>query len=360
MMTGLLFAAGLGLLTLGAEGLVRGASNLAKRWGVSAIVVGLTVVAYGTSAPELVVSAKASLMGQADISLGNVVGSNILNVLFILGISACLSTLTVHRQIIRQEVPIMIAASCLLWAMARDKVVSRTEGTVLLLLLAAYTGWQVRQALKNGGNPGTNVPDNHPSAARATLYVAGGLIALIIGARWLLESSVTMARSIGISELVIGLTIVAAGTSLPEVATSLLAAWRKERDIAVGNVVGSNIFNILGVLGLAAIISPAGVVVAPSAWNFDIPVMLVTAVACLPIFLTGHRINRWEGALFLAYYAAYIAYIILAAQNHASLPAFSALMLAYVLPLTAVTLAVVAYRHQYAGRKAPAPGRIHP
>jgi cation:H+ antiporter len=180
--------------------------------------------------------------------------------------------------------------------------------------------------------------------------VVAGLGALVVGSDLLVDAAVTFARALGLSELVIGLTIVAAGTSLPEVATSLLAAVRGQRDIAVGNVIGSNLFNILGVLGLAGAVAPDGIPVSPVAMRFDVPVMVAAAVACLPIVFTGHRINRWEGGLLLAYYAAYTAFLVLDATGHDALPAFSWVMAAFVLPLTGATLAVIVWRSVRAAR----------
>lgn len=340
-MTTLLLLGGLALLVLGAEFLIRGASRLALRAGIPSLVVGLTIVAYGTSAPEMIVSAKAALAGQADLALGNVVGSNIFNVLFILGASALLAPLLVSRPIIQREVPIMIAVSVLLWVLALDGRVSRAEGALLLVLLGAYTVFQVRLGLRQGnGNP---VPVKS-SPGLNVLAIVGGLALLVLGAHWFLDGSVQLARSAGLSELIIGLTIVAAGTSLPEVATSLLATWRGERDLAVGNVVGSNIFNILGVLGASAVLG-GGVAVSGAARAFDIPLMTAVALACLPIFFTGHVIARWEGVVFLFYYAAYTAFLVLDARAHDALPLFNAMMMWFALPLTVLTLAVLTYRH---------------
>jgi cation:H+ antiporter len=355
-MVWMLFAAGLALLVLGAESLVRGASKLASSLGVPPLLVGLTVVAYGTSTPELAVSLQAALAGQADIAVGNVVGSNIFNVLFILGLSAIIAPLVVSRQLVWMDVPLMVGVSILMLLMALDGRISRLDGAVLALGIVAYTILIVRQARKEkpaapepaaAGATGESAPARAP-AARAwavnLAYIAAGLGLLVLGARWFVDSSVAIARMMGVSELVIGLTIVAAGTSMPEVATSIIAAIRGERDIAVGNVVGSNIYNILAVLGFAALLSPGGVAVAPAALDFDIPVMTAVAVACLPIFFTGHLIARWEGWLFLGYYAAYTAFLILASQQHDALPAFSWVMEIFVVPLTAVTLLVLAAR----------------
>jgi cation:H+ antiporter len=336
-------AGGLLLLIVGAELLVRGASRLARSFGVSPLVIGLTVVAFGTSAPEMAVSVQAAWKGQADLAFGNVAGSSIFNVLFILGVSACLAPLVVARQVVRQEVPVMVAVTGLAWLLAADGAVGRGEGLLLVLGLALYTCIQILQGRRAARDePASPVPP--PRRALPALAVLAGLGLLVLGSRLFVGGAVELARILGLSELVIGLTIVAAGTSLPEVATSILAAVRGERDIAVGNVVGSNLFNLLGVLGVSAAVAPAGVPVAPGALAFDVPVMFAAAVACLPIFFTGHRIARWEGLLFLGYYGAYVAYLILAAASHDALPRFSAIMLSYVLPLTAVTLAVTVLR----------------
>jgi cation:H+ antiporter len=344
-MTAVYFIAGLVLLVLGAEALVRGASKLASSLRVPPLIVGLTVVAYGTSTPEIAVSLQAALAGQADIALGNVVGSNIFNVLFILGLSAIIAPLVVSRQLVWMDVPIMIGVSVLLLLMALDGRVSRLEGGVLALGVVGYTVFLIRQARQEKAAA-------REAADGATLrtwtvnlaYIAAGLGLLALGARWFVDASIAIARLMGVSELVIALTIVAAGTSMPEVATSIIASIRGERDIAVGNVVGSSIYNILAVLGLAALIAPGGVAVAPAALDFDIPVMVAVAMACLPIFVTGHLIARWEGWLFFGYYVAYTAYLILASQQHDTLPALSRVMQVFVIPLTAVTLITLAVR----------------
>jgi len=346
---------GLGLIALvtGAEALVRGAAKLSLSFGISPLVVGLTVVAFGTSAPELAVSVQSASSGQVDIAIGNVVGSNILNILFILGISAAITPLVVNQQVIRQEVPIMIAVSLLFWALAADGGIGRWDGALLAALLVAYTVLVIRQSRREtrairaeyneafaAGNRGW---DAHWGVQ--VLLVVGGLALLVLGSRWLVDAATAFARYLGVSELVIGLTVVAAGTSLPEVATSILAAVRGERDIAVGNVVGSNIFNILSVLGFSAVGAPTTLTVSPAALAFDIPVMVAVAFACLPVFFTGSLISRWNGLLFLAYYVAYTAYLILLASRHDALGPFSAVMGWFVMPLTAVTLLLLAYRH---------------
>jgi cation:H+ antiporter len=349
----LTFILGLAALIVGAELLVRGASKLALSFGISPLVVGLTVVAFGTSSPELAVSIRSAYAGQVDIAIGNVVGSNIFNVLFILGLSALIVPLVVAQQLIRQEVPIMVAVSLLLFAIALDGGIGRLDGLLFVVLLAAYTTFLIVQSRRERQeirdeyaaefDPGkAGAWDSRLPAQLALIGIGLGL--LVFGARALVDAAVTVAQLLGVSELVIGLTVVAAGTSLPEVATSVLAAMRGERDIAVGNVVGSNIFNVLGVLGVSALIAPQALTVAPAMLSFDLPVMLGIAIACLPIFFTGNAIARWEGALFLAFYAAYTGYLLLAATQHDALETYGLAMRAFVLPLTAVTILVVAWR----------------
>jgi cation:H+ antiporter len=351
-LTLLLFLCGLVLLVVGAELLVRGASCLATAIGISPLVIGLTVVAYGTSSPELAVSVQAALNGQADIALGNVVGSNIFNVLFILGLSALITPLLVAQQLVRLDVPLMIGISLLTLFVALDGVVSPFDGAFLFVGAIVYTIFLIRQS-RNEGKAITEeyaqefgAKGSQPAGSvvfQLGLIVAG-LALLVLGSRWLVNGAVEAARWLGVSELVIGLTIIAAGTSLPEVATSVLASIRGERDIAVGNVVGSNIFNILAVLGLSSLLAPSGVSAAPAVLRFDLLIMIAVTVACLPIFFTGHIINRWEGALFLGYYVAYTLYLILDATGHDALPRFSVIMLEFVIPLTVVTLVIVVVR----------------
>ncbi len=347
----LMFVLGLVTLVIGAEGLVRGASRLAVSFGVSPLVVGLTVVAFGTSAPEMAVSVGSALNGNPDLAIGNVVGSNIANVLLILGISAIIAPLLVAEQIIRQEIPIMIGASALLVVMALDGDLSRLEAAALFALVVGYTVFlvvQSRRASKAVQDEfETEIPvsawDRHWSVQ--LLLVVAGLAMLVVGAGWLVDAAVSFARAFGVSDLVIGLTIVAVGTSMPEIATSIVAAMRGQRDIAVGNVVGSNVFNIFAVLGVTGMVSAGGLPVSETARNFDLWVMLAVAFACLPILITGREIARWEGALFLGYYAAYTTWLVLQAQTHEALPAFSAVMLGYVMPLTVITLVVSLVRH---------------
>lgn len=359
-MTLIFLILGLVLLIIGAEALVRGASRLAAAVGISPLVIGLTVVSYGTSAPEMVVSVISGLAGKGDITLGNVIGSNIFNVLLILGISALIMPLVVSQQLVRLDVPLMVAVSVLMLVLGFDGEISRINGIVLFGGMVVYTVFLVRQSRKERKDIqdeyaqefGGKQTGASQSWATQIVFIIGGLGLLVLGARWLVNGAVSIAQQFGASELVIGLTIVAAGTSLPEVATSIIASIRGERDIAVGNVVGSNIFNILAVLGLSSLLTPDGIHVSDAALRFDIPIMIAVSVACLPIFFTGNIIARWEGALFLGYYAAYTLYLVLAATQHDTLPMFSMAMIWFVLPLTGITLIVVTFRAIRAGKRA--------
>jgi len=350
-MPGLLqFLLGLVLLVAGAEALVRGASRLAVAAGISPLVVGLTIVAFGTSSPELAVSVQSSLRGQGDLALGNVIGSNIFNVLFILGLSALVTPLIVARQVIRQEVPVMILVSLLLLGIALDGRIGRLDAAVLVCLLLAYTVFlvvQSRAQARMHGNDEAGAQkasgwDRHWTVQIA--LVLGGLGLLVLGSDQLVNAAIGFARAFGVSELVIGLTIVAAGTSMPEVATSVMASIRGHRDIAVGNVIGSNVFNILGVLGISGLVAPGFLEVAPSALAFDLPVMVAVALLCLPIFFTGSVITRGEGALFLACYVAYTALLIMAAQESPLLSLYRTLLIWGLMPGTFAVLLFITIR----------------
>ncbi len=298
----------LALLFIGAEGLVRGSSSLALRAGLSRLMVGLTIVAFGTSSPELVVSVKATLSQQGDIAVGNVVGSNIFNIAVILGITALLCPIPVHRQIIRIDAPIALALTGLLIVLLLNDSLGRLEGLLLFTGIVAYTVMNVLVARReagaggNGGND-TSAPDVSRHWSIDTLFILGGLGILILGSRLLVDHSVLLARGFGISEAVIGLTIVAAGTSMPELATSVVAAARKQPDIAIGNVVGSNVFNILGILGVASIVSPLH---APGISWMDYAVMMTFTILLLPLLYTGRILHRLEGLALLALYGGYL------------------------------------------------------
>lgn len=345
MYTFLHIAGGLALLVGGAEILVRYASALALRLRIPALVVGLTVVAFGTSAPELAISTMASVSGQADLAVGNVIGSNIYNVLLILGISALVTPLLISSQLVRIDIPVMIGVSVLALAFAWDGVISHWESVVFLFGLASYTMMQIVQGKRGQTEETGAVSETSRGLAFILVMLIAGLGILIGGSKLFLDGAVGLARIFGVSELVIGLTIVAAGTSLPETATSIVAAVRGQRDIAVGNVVGSNVFNILGVLGVAGIVAPAGIEVAPSTIYLDLPVMVVVAVACLPVFFANHTISRWQGGVFFGYYIAYVFYLILDAQNHDAISFLSLVLLYFALPITAITFSLMAIQH---------------
>ncbi len=342
-------AAGLALLVLGADLLIRGASKLATTVGIPPLIVGLTVVAFGTSAPELAVSLNASLNGQADIALGNVVGSNICNVLLILGISSIIAPLVVAKQLVRLDVPIMIGVSALVMFFGFDNQISRSDGLILFVGGLAYTLFLLLQSQKEKSPmledglilDETRSPSIKEVSLNAGLFAVGTTM-LVAGSHWLVESAVTIATFLGASPLIIGLTVIAFGTSLPELATSVMASFRGERDLAVGNVIGSNIFNILIVLGLTSAVSETGIYISNSAQRFDIPVMLAVAIMCLPIFFTDNQVSRREGVLLLGYYALYVGYLIANATHPDSIWIGSINLI--VIPLTLLMLSLLGWR----------------
>ena len=300
---------GLVLLYFGGEGLVRGSSALALRLGLTPLVVGLTVVAFGTSAPELVVSVQAALAGQGDIAIGNVIGSNIFNIGLILGVTALIYPLKVQLQILRIDTPIMIGVSLLAAWMLADRTIGRPEGALLFVGIIAYTVFTVLYARKVKSSAeveaefAESVPAPHGRVWRDLIFIAVGLALLIAGSHFLVAGAVRLARGFGISEAIIGLTIVAAGTSMPELVTSLVAAFKKQPDIALGNIIGSNIFNILGILGAAALLRP---ITGEGIKMMDLYVAIAFAVALLPVLWSGRKMERWEGGLLLAAYGGYL------------------------------------------------------
>ena len=347
-MTWIFLVVGLVLLVVGADLLVKGAARLAGSFGIPALVIGLTVVAFATSAPELAVSVKAAYAGQAELAIANVVGSNIFNVLFILGAAAMISPLIISRQLIRQDVPIMVLISVVALLMTLDGNISRLEAGILFAGLLSYTWFLFRQGKAKGAD---TVDEEVEAMLKAKvpawqnlLLVIGGLILLVLGARWLVESAVEIARTLGVNEAVIGLTIVAAGTSLPEVVTSIVATVRGERDIAVGNVVGSNIFNILCVLGLSGLVSPVPLLAGEQMAMVDIPVMVGVAVLCVPLFFIGSVLNRIECLLFMLLYIAYTWYLVAMALKETYLPDLQQGILYGLLPVV-VLYVVVSFIH---------------
>lgn len=353
MLTFILFVAGLVLLVVGARLLVGGASALATTMGVSPLVIGLTVVAFGTSSPELAVTIQSSLSGQDGVGVGNVVGSSVFNVLFILGLSALIAPLVVSEELLKRDGPVMVVAAILLFILALDHQLSRLDGSILAILLVGYIAYLIRQGREEEQEDDSE-NDTPPAAWPLQLgRVAVGLVFLVLGSTWLVDGAVELAEVIGLSEVVVGLTIVAAGTGLPEVAASVLATMRGERYLAVGSVVGSNIFNVLAVLGVAAVVSPDGLAVPQAASAFDIPIAIAVTFACLLSFVTGYRVERWEGALFLGYYATYTVYLVLEATDSGIFPAFR--IAAIVLAVAGLALLLVrAIRVHTTGKSAPA------
>lgn len=297
------------LLYAGAEGLVRGSSSLALRLGLTPLVVGLTVVAFGTSAPEVLVSVKAALAGQGDLAVGNVLGSNLFNIGVILGITALLSPMKVQFQLLKIDAPVMVGIALLVPFLLMDGMVSRLEGSFLVVGILIYVVANVIIARRTAppevqAEFAESMPKTRGTLLLDLVFILVGLGILVVGARLLTEHSVALARSFGVSEAVIGLTIVAAGTSVPELAASIVAAFKNEPDIALGNMIGSNVFNVLAILGIGALVSP---LYAPAISRFDIYSMVVMSAALLPLLWTGLRLQRWEGA---ALFAAYVAYVL--------------------------------------------------
>ncbi|MCL4204471.1 MAG: calcium/sodium antiporter [Pirellulaceae bacterium] len=344
----LLVLVGLVVLVTGGELLVRGAARLAALARISPLLIGLTIVAFGTSAPELAVSMRATWFGQSDVAIGNVVGSNIANILMILGLSACVAPLVVSSQLVRFDVPLMALASVAVWILGSDGQLTRWDGAILFGTLLIYVVWSIRASRREVPEVQDEFAKHYvapPRAGTRDYLLQGGLLLvglclLTLGSSWLVDGAVQLATLFGVSQLIIGLTIVAVGTSLPELVTSIIATMRGQRDIAVGNIVGSNLFNILCVVGLTATIVPAGLEISPQAIRFDLPIMIAVAVACLPVFFTGHRIDRWEGAVFFGYYLVYLTYQVVAATNPTVPLAFTVLVFGFALPLTAITLIV--------------------
>ncbi len=297
-----------GVLLVGAEGLVRGSASLAIRLGLTPLVVGLTVVAFGTSAPELVVSINASLADRGALAVGNVIGSNIFNIGVILGLTALICPIRIALPVLKVDAPIMVGATIIGALILSRGSLGPVLGGTLVASLVLYTGVTVWLA-KTTSSPAAEaefdegVPPKSGSVLRDLVFLAGGLGLSILGSQWLVGSATSIATALGVSEAIIGLTIVAAGTSMPELATSVMAAVRRQPDIAIGNVVGSNLFNLLGILGVAALVRPIG---ATGVSVIDLAVMCAFAVALLPLMWTGRNLQRWEGGLLLAGYGGYL------------------------------------------------------
>jgi cation:H+ antiporter len=339
------FLGGLVILIVGADLLVRGASKLAAAVGISPLTIGLTIVALGTASPEIAVSLQAASFGQGSLTLGNVLGSNIFNILFVLGVTALVAPIVIAEQLIRLDAPIMVGASVLAFSLVANGRLGLFDGLILLAGVIGYTIFALRQSRRESdkvkGEYAREFADTEEhtkwNTAKNIIYIVAGLGMLILGARWLVDSATTMAKAIGVSELVVGLTVVAVGTSLPEVATSIIAALKGESDIAVGNAVGSNIYNLLGVLGLSGVLAPGGIEVSNRVLSFDFMVMVFVALVCLPVFYIDDNVSRGEGILFLSYYILYTSYLIFEASQSSVLPTL-ALFASFYIPLTFIGL----------------------
>ncbi|MDH2415094.1 calcium/sodium antiporter [Nocardioides sp. CER19] len=319
MHSALLVAGGLAALLAGAELLIGGGRGLATWLGISPMVIGLTVVSLGTSVPELAVGIDAARKGSPDLAVGNIVGTNLVNILFILGLSALIVPVLFARRTLVFDLPVMTAAALLLFLLALDGILGRWDGILLLVGGAAYTWALLRLSRRDQADAAAATPPDGPVTvprARAPLkHVVGlvvGLAVIVLGAELLVDGAVDAATSLGVSEAVIGLTVVAIGTSAPELVTTVLSTLRGERDIAIGNLLGSSIYNIAFVLGLTVVVAPHGVPVADEVLSADLVLLVVTALGALPVFLSGSRINRVEGALFVVTYAGYLTWLVVA------------------------------------------------
>ncbi len=318
----LLLLAGFVLLALGAELVVRTATRLAVSLGVTPMMIGLTVVAVGTSMPELVVAIVAGRQGSGGLAVGNISGTNMLNILFILGLTALLRPLPLHLRVLKLDLPVMVVAAGMMAAMAWDGSISRLDGGLLCGAAVIYTAALIRlgrnesQAVKAefeqmcaGDSPGRECERHR---VRDSMLLAAGIGSTILGAQWLVDGAVDVARVLNVSEELIGLTIVAIGTSAPEFATTVVATIRDARDVAIGNLLGSSIYNILAILGIATVVTPGGFAVERQLLLVDIPLMLGVALLCIPVFVTGRQVSRAEGGLFVGTYLAYLTWLLVA------------------------------------------------
>jgi len=314
----------IGLLAVigGAELVVRGGTRIAARFGISPMVIGVTIVAIGTSTPELAIGIDAALRDSGSLAVGNIAGTNTLNLLLILGLVALLQPLTLRSQTLLLDLPMIVGAAVLLLLLAADGLLTRLDGGILILLGLVYTAFIVRAVRRETVAVRTEFAREYGTPKRElaftgqlvrdSVWLIAGIAVIVVGADWLVDGAVEMARGFGVSETFIGLTIVAIGTSAPELVTAMVATLHKERDIAVGNLLGSSVYNIVFILGATALVPPDGVSIDAPLIAIDIPVMLGAAIACVPVFLTGRRIHRLEGAAFIAAYLIYLAYLLIA------------------------------------------------
>ena len=353
-MTLFLFIVGLASLIFGAELFLKAVDHFGLKWGVSPLIMGLTVVAFATGAPELAISIKAAASGSADLVLGNIIGSNIANILLILGITSLISLLHIAKRVILIDLPIVVAVSLTLFLLAKDGTLTKMDGGVLIMGLIGYsifTYYRIQKS-KNGDPVFAYEKKAEELASGTWFYIKNGgmlilgLALIVQGSNWMVDSAVTIATLLGISELVIGLTIVSIGTSLPEVATSVAAARKGNADIAVANVLGSNLYNMLLTLGLTLLISPHVLQVSAVAIHFDLPFMIIVTLICIPLFLGGYNLTRTDGSIFLFYYASYITFLVLDALS-APFKEYMAMAMYWVVsPITILYIVwqLVAYR----------------
>lgn len=319
------FVAGLIALTLGAEVMVRGSTNVAARLGISPILIGLTVVSIGTSLPELAIGITAAAEGSGELAVGNIAGTNIVNILFILGLSALLRPLAIEARTIRFDLPVMVGAAVLLWVLAVDGVLSRLDGTVLACGAIIYTVTLIRASRQESREIVTEYAQAYPNAPSAepdrspgrrgrtvldTAMMLGGIVVIVVGAEWLVTGAVGMARGFGVSDALIGLTVVAIGTSAPELVTTIVSTVRGHRDVAIGNLLGSSIYNILLILGVTCLVPAHGLTLSSRMVWVDIPIMVAVTVVCIPIFLSGRRVQRGEGGAMVAAYLVFLAFLL--------------------------------------------------
>lgn len=357
-MTVLLFIVGLVTLIIGAELFLKSVDKFGLAWSVSPVVMGLTVVAFATGAPELAISLQAAAEGKPDLVLGNILGSNIANILLILGIAGLVKPLNITNRIIKVDVPVVIAASVLLYVLAMDGSLTVVDGFIIFGALVAYSIFMYSQIKKdrsaNKSNkeeqPALDEPVTTLFYGKYIFLLLAGLVLIVMGSRWMVESAVEIAGMLGISELIIGLTIVSIGTSLPEVATSLSAVRRDDSDTAVANVMGSNLYNILLTLSLTIIVAPGALDVSVDAINLDLPFMVIVACACLPLFWPAKELGRPEAAGFLFYYLAYISYLVLIALQHPLKETMEWAMVWIIIPLTVVMI-LIKFISDYRKRK---------
>ena len=346
-MTVILFIAGLALLIGGADLFLKAVDHFGLKWGVSPLIMGLTVVAFATGAPELAISLQAAANGSADLVLGNIIGSNIANILLILGVAGLIKPLFITRRIIRVDVPIVIAASILLYVLSLDGILTKLDGVLLLGALSAYSVFMFFQIKRHREEEVFEYEEDKEELGKGLFFytknvtfLVAGLALIVVGSDWMVDGAVEIARVLGLSELVIGLTIVSIGTSLPEIATSISSAIKNKTEIAVANVMGSNLYNILLTVGLTLVIAPNVLKVSDAAVELDMPFMIAVSMACLPIFYSGFTLSKIDSILYLFYYMAYLGYLVLDATHNPLLPAFGHIMIWFVVPITLIYILI--------------------